>query len=576
MWRVLFVALPVALCRPTAGAERPVSDLKATARDGQVFLVWKEADTPAGTTFNVYASSKPITVSTLGAAKKIGHHIERHSARDWWEDPASFSVKDPSSPPVGFRIADGEPRLDPAGGLFVHTVSKEDGPRGYYAVTVSEPDGKESRKIAPGVNSLSAPVSQKPGEIAPIWQHDGAAPARGAGSGKPLSLVLHAKGGVVKDSEYLVFGDESTGWREGLPFKFSVRLQGEEVVVQPTDRAWLGRTCSEQWDTSGRTPAIWTFWYGYNSKIYDPRLMGEGVPTNYTEQRNLWILKWVRERYGTDANRCYCSGSSMGGCGTVSFGLRHPEIFAALHAHVPIVSYTQPGQGSARRLEPICWTGPFPDDLKTNEGIPILDRMNGERLVTNAKDDLPPLFLIHGRKDGSIPWANNPPFYRALERSQQAFSVYWDDGEHATCGKDAPEDVKAWAQTFRRIRLDESFPAFSNTSSDRNPGDGRPEDGDTIGWMNRGMGWKDVRDKSDGYAITLTADFPEVRYPVKTDVTLRRVQRFKTQPGEKLAVQVGGGSASTVKAGKDGRIHVPGVAIPSAEGVRITIRRAGR
>jgi hypothetical protein len=263
----------------------------------------------------------------------------------------------------------------------------------------------------------------------------------------------------------------------------------------------------------------------------------------------------------------------MGGCGSISFGLRHPETFAAIHAHVPIVSYTYLGRASAKRLEPSCWTGPIPKDLKTDEGVPLLDRMNGTKRVKEAKGDLPFVFLINGRKDGSIPWENNPPFYRALNDGKQGFSVFWDDGEHGTCGKNAPEDVKAWTQRFRRFRSNESFPAFSNTSPSRNPGDGRPEDGDVIGWMNRGMDWTGIEDKPDRYSITITASHPEIRYPVTTDVTLRRVQNFKPKPGDSLTVNIEGGETLTVKADAAGRVTVPGVAIPSKKGVRLTIRR---
>jgi hypothetical protein len=250
-------------------------------------------------------------------------------------------------------------------------------------------------------------------------------------------------------------------------------------------------------------------------------------------------------------------------------------MFAGLHAHVPIVSYTysSPGKGSAWRFEPCCWTGPIPPDLKTDEGVPFLDRMNGTKFVLETKDDLPYVFLINGRKDGSIPWENNPPFYRALDDTRQGFAAFWDNGEHATCGKDAPEDVKAWTQRFRRFGLDQSYPAFSNTSSNRNPGNGDPADGDIIGWMNRGMDWKDTEDAADHYTITVVADYSGIEYPVRTDVTLRRVQKFKTKPGEKLSVRIGSDAATHLEAGSDGRITIRSVAIPSRDGVRIVIRR---
>lgn len=295
--------------------------------------------------------------------------------------------------------------------------------------------------------------------------------------------------------------------------------------------------------------------------------------TNYTENRLLWILDWVSRHYKTEAQRWYCSGSSMGGCGTLSFGWRHPELFAALHAHVPIVSFTYAGAGSAHRLEPFAGVFPVSPQLLTNDGQRLLDRMNGVKYVGEAKRDLPFLFLLNGRQDGSIPWQNNPSFYRALDDSGQGYAVYWDDGQHGTSGKNAPEDVAGWQSRFRKFRLDESFPAFSQTSANRNPGSGDPKDGDLIGWMNRGMDWREIEDTADRYAITLTADFPSVAYPVKTQVTLRRVQHFKPRPGTRLRVAAGKSTAVFVAVGADGRITIPGVSIPDANGTRVVITR---
>lgn len=572
-WRLMTIgALALMTVCSSAKAVVPTGDLHATARDGQVFLTWKEAPTPDGTTFNVYVSDSAI--SDVTKAMRVGHHIEQHSAQDWWEDPASFTKHAPSGKPVGFRIKGNGELLDPESGLFVYSVRKDSRKRLFFAVTSSDRNGHEETALVAGANSMTEAIAVVPGEIKPIWLRGGEPPPPGAGKGKSLWLNLHAKGGVVPNMEYLVFGDESMGWREGLPFKFSVRLEGGEVVVRPTDRVWINRRHSEAAD--GGTNAIWTFWYGYNSRIYDRTLMGEGVPTNYTERRNFWILDWVRRHYQPDANRWYCSGGSMGGCGTVSFGMRHPELFAALHARVPIVSYTYLGKGSASRLEPSCWTGPIPPELKTEEGMPLLGRMNGVKLVSETEADLPLLFLINGRQDGSIPWENNPAFYRALAGARQGFAAYWDNGTHPTSGKAAPEDVKAWEQRFRRLRSDESFPAFTNTSSDRNPGNGQPDDGDIVGWINRGMGWKDIEDAADHYAITVMADYPGLMYPVRTDVTLRRVQLFAMKREETLSVQIGDAAPASIGTDVHGRLTIPGVTIASRDGVRIVIHRMVR
>ena len=390
-----------------------------------------------------------------------------------------------------------------------------------------------------------------------------------------LWLSLHGKGGVIPESEYLLFGDETMGWREGLAFKFSVRIQGNEVQVRPTDRTWINRPHTEAGD--GGTPAIWSFWYGTNSRIFDRAQMQAGAPTNYTERRLRWILDWVQGHYQTDRNRWYCSGSSMGGCGTISFGLRHPELFAACHAHVPIVSYTYadgaPALSSARRLEPAQWTGKIGPEVLTNEGVPLLERMDGTKFVSESKKDLPFLFILNGRQDSSIPWGNNPPFYRALDDSHQGFSAYWDNGQHSSVARDAPEDINAWSKAMHRFRLNESFPAFSRNSSNRHPGAGNPTDGNIVGWMNRGMDWDYIEDTAQHYAITLRADYPDISYPVRTDVTLRRLQRFRPAPGELLRVELGSGGTTEIRVDAQGRITVPAVVLSTPDGVRLTIRR---
>jgi hypothetical protein len=70
-----------------------VKNLQALCRNGQVFLTCDELETPEGTTFNVYMSNQPLTGKTIRPTHRIAHHIERHSARDWWQDPWFIYIK---------------------------------------------------------------------------------------------------------------------------------------------------------------------------------------------------------------------------------------------------------------------------------------------------------------------------------------------------------------------------------------------------------------------------------------------------------------------------------------------------
>ena len=563
------LALACCLLFPGVAAWAGIEDLRAEYRDGQVFLQWREVALPDKCTLNVYIHNRPIDAGNLADARRVGFHIEPHSARDWTKDPASFEPDDPAAPPVGFRIQDGGPRLDPQDGLFVHTVTARDAADSFYAVTFSEYPPKaepvERTDLPPGANTLAQPVRQQVAPIRPVWDAPGQPPRPAAGL--PLLLVLHSRRGgrTMNYYDYMLFGDAQQGWREGLPHFFKVVVEADHVRVLPSDRVWLGR---------GR--AFHSFWYGYNSLIYLPRAMQEkGQVVNYGERRLLWLLDWAQREFKTDPDRVYVTGSSMGGCGTISMALHHPQRFAAAHAHVPVVAYTLPvagyTQGTDWRLTGMA--GPLAGKAPTSDGMTLLERMDGVAWAEKARD-LPFISLVNGRMDGSIPWYNNPPFYAAMNRARHAFAAYWDNGGHGDAGANAPEDVKAWQNTSRsllRYSLKSSFPAFSNCSADLNPGNGQKTDGDVVGWINRGMDWKDVEDAPDRYAVSVAARFDGLTYPVTVDMTPRRALRFTPAAGAVLAVSVNGNAVADVTTDAQRLVTVPKVVLPSADWVRIEI-----
>lgn len=562
-----------------ASGASPVSGLAGCFRKGQVFLTWREADTPPGTTFSAYSHSRPIRAGELEHAQCLARRIEPHSARDWWQDPASFDAKAAAGAPVGFRIQSHAGALTPDSGLFVHTVGPEDeGPR-YYAVTAVPPGDGTREAVEIGTNSLATPVAGRVELTQPIWQAEGEPPAAGSGHGFSLILHLHGRGeGVTagpnaRPANSLVFGDARQGWREGMAFKFDVRVSPGLVAITPHDRAWTGgRRVTESWDERDHCPAVNTFWYGYHRDIAETTQTAEAVVPNYTEEYLLWLMRWAQEHLGADPDRTYLCGTSMGGSGAVAMALHHPERVAAVIANVPVYAFTRPGHGTAIRLECVC--GPLERPAFTNGGRPLLEHMNGIVQVERATADLPFMVTTNGRQDRSIPWENNPSFYQAMGRARQGFMVYWNNGGHEM-NRDAPPDHRAWAWQLDRFTLKTSFPAFSNCSSDRDPGNGDPADGDLEGWINRGMDWTDIIDERDEYALTVTADYPGLERPVTVDITPRRLQAFRPAAGERLGVEVDGSPAADVVVPPGGRFTIPRVRIASVSGVRVRVQRSG-
>ncbi|NLF17008.1 MAG: esterase family protein, partial [Lentisphaerae bacterium] len=514
----------------------PVSGLRAVCRQGQVFVTWSEAALPSGSTLNVYSHTAELGPENLAEARPLARQVDPCSARDWWQDPASFSADAAPGEPVGWRLGPAEMPLDPSGGLFVHTVTAETaGPR-WYAVTWTDASGREHGEVLAGVNATTAAVEGAEAQVRPFWQGaEGALPGPDSASGRRLVLVLHGRGGGVTAGERasavncLWFGDATQGWREGLPFKFHLSLQPDSVVITPMDRVWVGRPVLESKDRRDHCPAVSTWWFGYNAEIRRTTQTGAIVAPNYTERLLLALVRWAQRDLGCDPGATYVRGGSMGGSGAVALALHFPEVFAAVLAQVPVYAMTRPGSGSAVRLECVC--GPLgADPAVTADGVPLLQYFDGPRNIQAASADTPPIFATNGRRDASIPWENNPPFYAAANRARQAFAVYWNNGGHGMSGE-APADVKAWSDAIYRYRLDTSYLAFSECSDDRRYGHGDPADGDLEGWINRGLGWSGLEDSAEVYAVTVTADYPGVTYPVSVAVTPRRRQSFRPPPG---------------------------------------------
>ena len=183
---------------------------------------------------------------------------------------------------------------------------------------------------------------------------------------------------------------------------------------------------------------------------------------------------------------------------------------------------------------------------------------------------MPPIFATNGRNDWSIPWGNNPPFYRAANEARQAFQVFWNGGDHGMT-RACPKDMRPSNQELFRYRLDRCFVAFSNSSDNKDYGDGDSKKGDTVGWINRGLSFGEVKETPNRCEVTLRAAHPEMRYPVHADVTLRRRQQFRPAPGSTIQVTVNG--KTTAMRVPDGPLTIPGIVFADSKPVTLLLEQ---
>lgn len=543
-----------------------VTELSASVRSGQIFLTWDEAPSVDGATFDVFMHASPITAQTLGDAQQVGHHVEAGSACDWWKNPAAFEADAAADRSHGFIIDGNE--LDPTGGLLVHTVSEADPATMYFAVLASNASAAD---LVVGENSLAQGVTATAELPQPIQLQ--AAPEAGSAVGKSLTLVLHGRGGGRDEndaSNFVAFGDGTQGWRQGLARKFTVSSDANGIIIEPRDWLWVGRPLLFSSDARDHGLAINTWWYGCNDHIYDAEAVTNGEVVNYTEAYLLYLVRWAQQYYGTDPQKTYLVGTSMGGSGAISVGFHHPEVFATIYSQVPVVAYTRRASADGRsnlvRLDGL--SGRVCDEsVMSDEGISIMERMNSERIVRDYDGELPFLVLCNGRTDGSIPWVNNPSFYQALNESERGFVAYWDNGAH-DMWKYVPADVTEF-YTIQTLALSDSYPAFSNLSDNRDAGDGERDDGDLIGWMNRGIYWTDVVETKNSWSLTLHAKGDFLPASVTVDVTPRKLTQFQIAPNETLLV-----NGNPVQANANGRLTASGVKITKGTPILLQIQRS--
>lgn len=349
-----------------------------------------------------------------------------------------------------------------------------------------------------------------------------------------------------------------------------------------------------------------TYWWGYDAALPDGEATGADVP-DYTQRRTLNIVGWLLETYPeADGERVFVSGSSMGGAGALTHGLTRARHFAYLSA---VLGQAIPRNHRPSRLAQLetLW-GPSDGPLWDANDLTRVLRDSPE-----AQDQY--LFVRHGKDDPTIHFGavvmasplTGETFYGALQGRGIGHLAVWDEGGHGPAdpvlgGTWWDDDFSPIHDEVTFVRRDLAFPAFALSSADGDPGDGEGNGkqawsnnagyagdytvagdtgwtGEIAGTLNRFLRWDatQVVDTLDGFAVPLhvhdgdgaaapksgypsTGDRFDGELPVVVDVTPRRTQAFRLQPGERVAWTFGEARGEAT-ADATGAVTVPGLAL---------------
>lgn len=270
-------------------------------------------------------------------------------------------------------------------------------------------------------------------------------------------------------------------------------------------------------------------WWGWTMARRDSAKYAQTLTP--VEKRVLDTIEWAAARYSIDRNRIYLSGVSMGGCGTLGIGLAHGDIFAAITADVPAGT------------EYAAFRRGFPPALPA--GATQSERDLWTKQVSGFGLPDPPIVVDFSAQNDV--WSKTQPaLVQAAHAGRLPLVLAWGPFGHTTFSSQIaryPLAGVALAFPWLEIRRNAAYPVFTNATSDqRSPWTGSTTTFDESGQMNAYFRWKNKQDKPGSFVMELEIAHPAIQNPPPempsgstADVTLRRLQSFKVEPGKTYA-----------------------------------------
>lgn len=263
-----------------------------------------------------------------------------------------------------------------------------------------------------------------------------------------------------------------------------------------------------------------------------------------TEKRVEETVKWVLSQYPTDPHRVYLTGISMGGSGSLGFGVPRGNLFASILVHVPA--------GAVH--------------VEQRMSFPPVELPAGRKFA-----DPPVVVAYSGVNDG---WAKDQAtLIKGMHDRKYAFVDFWGHSGHdSTRQSIISKNDLAFSFPWLEIKQNEAYPVFTDASSDSKAPWLVTEGADATGQINAFFRWKNISDTAAAFSMELRLLAPSdvkstIAFPTEStaDVTLRRLQKFAVAAGKNCTWEFTRGGATiakgNVQADANGLITIPRLAI---------------
>lgn len=537
-WKPESSRLDVSFTGAKARNEIPtVKSITSRHNNGQTILTWNEVDPPITQekvgmkewdklrkirrphTYRIYRSLKPFSAETIATAElvdEVGHNT-------CWN--AEFYGLYKRGPDVKRYVVDGgKAPVPPGTGIYAHNPSAAG--KAYYAVMVAL-SGEENLSAFTEANCLSQAMDEKVGPGDPVLQRK-EVPDKFHYVAKP-TLRFYVRWESPprcnlpsRPYDYMV--GELPGLRDPAPLVVSLHCWGANVI---RDLPWRGHSKGSLLLTTNQIPYDW--WMSYHEAMHTWKCWKDGKNRDYTVRRVFGMMDWVQSKWNVRKNTIMLRGASMGGSGTSMIVTRYPERFAHAGSEVGvhIAAKTPKFKPSYERS-----VGSMAANLPHESGKKVFDYLDNTKILRETPNiDRPLLRFSNGKNDSNIGWPQAVEFVKALQETRQPHVFSWGMRGHGQAGV-VPLGNGRFTATpgGGPCATDKTVLAFAKCSLDH--------DIDSVneGGINAFQKWTytDLVDEGDRYEITVYLHEKAPRDECTTDITPRRLQKFKTKAGEKV------------------------------------------
>jgi hypothetical protein len=310
-----------------------------------------------------------------------------------------------------------------------------------------------------------------------------------AENGKIMVLELHGSSG----------SNSANGRQYRAQVSGSLALEGDTDYGFSTAVGWDGKI----YYVKLRPIDSWQFTPGgpLRESIHIGFKGSDGKVHLTSERRYDTMMDWADTNLTMfDQNKRIVTGGSMGGWGSVSYGIRRYNMFAAIYPDRPRWRY----DGYLNNVAVPQWDGGLASIPVANSPLLASEDGGGSyaayvdmiAYISNTANKVRPILWCCGRNDGFALFSEQIAAVTALRNTGRFFAFAWNDGNHST-GSIMNEIFDSYPiGTFDRTK---GYPLFTEHSGDQNP------EVDLVGGINIGLSFRNVIESSSGWSCEVTS-----------------------------------------------------------------------